>query len=239
MRIAIVDDISEERKNLRLGIKRQLKRLLLEADIFEFENGENFLNAAKKEPFTCVFLDIYMDGIDGIRTAKELREFDRKCLLIFTTTSADHALEGFRVRAMHYLVKPYTDDELSALFDEISELRASGEKYTELRTSRGIVRLHLRDISYAEHFQHQIHVHTTEGRTVVTRQTFGEFCEKLNDERFFLCNRGMVVNMEHADDFDGKVFILKSGERIPVSRSFPKDARTAFGDFLFRGGDLN
>lgn len=238
MRIAIVDDIAEERKNLRLGIMTQLSRLHLDAEIFEFEGGENFLTAAEVEPFTCVFLDIYMDGIDGIETAKRLRAFDRKCLLIFSTTSSDHALEGFRVRALHYLVKPYTDNELTSLFDEISERRPAAEKYIEIRTAGGIVRIHLRDISYAEHFQHQIHIHTTEGRTVVTRQTFHEFCERLSDERFFLCNRGMVVNMEHADDFDGNVFILKSGERIPVSRGFSKSAHTAFGDFLFRGGDM-
>lgn len=238
MRIAIVDDIAEERKNLRSGILTQLSRLRLEAEIFEFENGESFLAAAESEPFTCVFLDIYMDGIDGMETAKRLRALDGKCLLIFTTTSADHALEGFRVRALHYLVKPYTDNELASLFDEISERRPAAEKYTEIRTAGGVVRIHLHDISYAEHFQHQIHIHTTEGRVVITRQTFREFCEKLGDERFFLCNRGTVVNMEHADDFDGNVFILKSGEKIPVSRSFSKAARTAFGDFLFRGGDM-
>ncbi len=54
-----------------------------------------------------------MSGANGIETAKELRDFDSDALLIFTTTSTDHALEGFRVRAMHYLVKPYEEKELS------------------------------------------------------------------------------------------------------------------------------
>ena len=56
-----------------------------------------------------------MNGINGIETAKKLRSFDKDCLLIFTTTSTDHALERFQVRATHYLVKPYTDKDLSAL----------------------------------------------------------------------------------------------------------------------------
>lgn len=238
MRIAIVDDITEERTELRDRVAIQLSRLHLDSEIIEFENGENFLDSAKGKSFTCVFLDIYLDGMDGIETAKRLREFDGKCLLIFTTSSPDHALEGFRVRAMHYLVKPYTDEELSALFDEISQRRPAAEKYIEIRTAAGIVKLHLHDITYAEHFQHQIHIHTADDRTVMTRQTFREFCELLDDECFFLCNRGTVVNMEHAEDFDGRVFILKNGEKIPVSRSFSKTARTAFGDFLFRGGDV-
>ena len=56
-----------------------------------------------------------MSGENGVEVAKELREFDSDCLLIFTTTSVDHALDGFKVRAMQYLVKPYEEAELTKL----------------------------------------------------------------------------------------------------------------------------
>ncbi len=52
--------------------------------------------------------------MSGMDAAKELRKTDADCLLVFTTTSTDHALEGFQVRALHYLVKPFSDEELSA-----------------------------------------------------------------------------------------------------------------------------
>ena len=119
MRIAVVDDIADERKLLCSRLAEQFARRGVHADLFEYENGESFLTAAKERPFTVVFLDIYMTGANGIETAKELRGFDSDCLLVFTTTSTDHALEGFRVRAMHYLVKPYEEKELSGLTDEI------------------------------------------------------------------------------------------------------------------------
>ena len=117
MRIAIVDDISEERTLLRNRLESQFSRRNVHVDIFEYENGETFLTAAKECPFTVVFLDIYMNGSNGIDTAKELRRSDTDCLLIFTTTSTDHALEGFQVRALHYLVKPYSENDISALAD--------------------------------------------------------------------------------------------------------------------------
>ena len=66
-----------------------------------------------------VFLDIYMEDENGVEVAKELRSFDRNCILVFTTTSTDHALDGFKVRALQYLVKPYADEELNAVFKEI------------------------------------------------------------------------------------------------------------------------
>ncbi len=234
MRVAIVDDVAWERGKLKNRIAGQFSRLHLDGEIFEYENGEEFLAAAKKRCFACVFLDIYMKGANGVEIAKELRTFDRACLLVFTTASADHALAGFQVRAMHYLVKPYTDDELTVLFDEIAQRLPDSGKYISVRIAGGVARIYLCDILYAEHFQHQIHIHTGSGRTIVTRQTFHEFCAGLDDQCFFLCNRGMVINMEYADDFDGKAFVLENGEKIPVSRGLSKDARIAFGEFLFR-----
>ena len=62
MRIAIVDDISEERTLLRHWLESQFSRRNVHVDIFEYENGETFLTAAKECPFTVVFLDIYMNG---------------------------------------------------------------------------------------------------------------------------------------------------------------------------------
>jgi len=233
MRIAIVDDIVSERDNLKTGITAQLTRLSLNAKVFCFVSGADFLSAAGKERFDLVFLDIYMNNENGVDTAKELRRFDTDCLIVFTTTSTDHALDGFRVRAFHYLVKPCTGADLAALFDEIIKRLPETDRYIEVDTPGGAVRLRLRDILYAEHYQHQIHIYRADGQKTVTRRTFREFAAGLTDGRFFLCSRGVLVNLEHAEDFDGRDFILKNGKRIPVSRDLAKAARQAFGDFLF------
>ena len=97
----------------------------------------------------------------------------------------------------------------------------------------GPVRLRFREILYAEHYRHQIYIYRTDGQKTVTRQTFREFTADLTDRRFFLCSRGVIVNLEYAKDFDGTVFILKSRQRIPVSRDLAKTARQTFCDFLF------
>lgn len=236
MRVAIVDDIAAERELLRERLEEQLALRSLCADIVEYKSGEDFLAAARKQPFSLAFLDIYMEGMDGIRTAEGLRAFDVDCLLVITTTSTDHALEGFRVRAMHYLVKPYAGGEIGVLLDEIQKRQPVQEKYIEVRATAGAARLRYRDILYAEHFQHKIYIHTTDGKEVVTRQTFGEFTRELSDGRFFLCSRGVIVNLEHARDFDGNAFLLPKDRRVAVSRDLAKQARSAFGDYLFERG---
>ena len=74
-------------------------------------------------------------GANGIEIAKEFRKSNKDCLLIFTTTSSDHALEGFQVHAKHYLVKPYTEDVLSSLTDEILSRFPTPEKSLPLKVN--------------------------------------------------------------------------------------------------------
>ena len=233
MRIAIVDDIATERKLLKDRLTIQLDRLALNAEISAFGSGAAFVLAAREKRFDLVFLDIYLEQENGVDTARELRRFDPDCILVFLTTSTDHALDGFRVRAFHYLVKPYTDGDLTVLFDEIMKRFPVPDRYIEVNTASGAIRLRFREILYAEHYRHQIYIYRSDGQITITRRTFREFTADLADRRFFLCSRGIIVNLEYAKDFDGRDFILKDGKRIPVSRDLAKTARQAFGDFLF------
>ena len=237
MRIAIVDDLAAERALLKDRLEQQLHRRNVQADILEYESGETFLEAARKAPFTAAFLDIYMDGMTGMEAAKKLRETNTGCLLVFTTTSTDHALEGFQVRAMHYLVKPFAEEELERLTDEMLERIPHPDKYMDVKVGGSDIRLCYQNILYAEHFAHVIQIHTTAGKTLATRQPFKTFVEPLKDDRrFFVCGRGVVVNLEHAEDFEDASFRMADGSRVYVSQELLKSARQVFMEFLLQGG---
>ena len=240
MLIAIVDDIAKERKLLIGYITNHLKKCNIHADFLEYESGEAFLKASKAQTFHVVFLDIYMGHLNGIDTAKEFRKYNKDCLLIFTTTSTDHALEGFQVRAMHYLVKPYSGHDISDLMDEILVRIPAPEKYIEVTINGSLIQIPYKDIVYAEHFSHMIHIHLASQTVLVTRQSFGDFTTPLqSDARFFICSRGVIVNLEYVVDFDGTAFVLADQEHILVSRKLIKTARQTFMDFLFQRGLLN
>jgi len=187
MRIAIADDLAAERALLKDRLEQQLHRRNVQADILEYESGEKFLEAVRKAPFTAAFLDIYMNGMTGMEAAKELRKTDTDCLLVFTTTSTDHALEGFQVRALHYLVKPFTEEDIDALTDELLARVPQPEKFMTLRVDGSEFRLRYLDIVYAEHFAHMIYVHTAVQKTLATRQSFKTFIAPLKDDTRFLC----------------------------------------------------
>ncbi len=240
MRIAIVDDCESERKELYKKLSESSFSVSYDIEICGYSNGTDFLNEAKNDKFDLVFMDIYMDEENGVDTAKKLREFDKNCLLVFTTTSADHALDGFRVRALHYLVKPYTDEELKMLLDEISQKISVDDKYIEIPSPSGTVRVKLCKILYAEHFKHCIHIHCTDESEKSVRSTFAEFVKLFDDrDNFFVCNRGIIVNLEHIKDMDGNEFVLDNGEKISISRSLVKSAKNTFGEYIFGRGDLH
>ena len=239
MTIAIVDDIKEERVLLRTRLEKIFHQKDMGFHCCEYENGEAFLEASKDQDITVLFLDIYMDGANGIEIAKEFRKSNKDCLLIFTTTSSDHALEGFQVRAMHYLVKPYTEDELSSLTDEILSRIPTPEKTLPLKVNGSEFQVPFKTIVHADHFSHMIHIHTTAKKELVIRQSFSSFTALLKeDSRFFVCNRGTIINMEHAVDFDGTMFLLDDGSKIAVSRELSKLARQHFMDYLFQREDF-
>lgn len=178
-----------------------------------------------------------MEGLSGMDAARELRKTDADCLLVFTTTSTDHALEGFQVRALHYLVKPFSEEELSGLLTEMLAKLPRPEPVLTVKVSGSDVRLRYRDIVSAEHFAHMINIHTTAGKTLATRQSFKAFTEPLKkDPRFFVCGRGVIVNLEHAADFQDAAFCMTDGSRVYVNQELLKSARQAFMEFLLQRG---
>lgn len=182
-------------------------------------------------------IQIYMDGLSGMDAAKELRKKDADCLLVFTTTSTDHALEGFQVRAFHYLVKPFSEAELSGLLDEMLAKLPRPEPVLTVRVDGSDIHLRYRDIISAEHFAHIINIRTTAGKTLAMRQSFKAFTEPLKkDPRFFVCGRGTIINMENAADFQDAAFCMTDGSQVYVSQELLKAARQAFMEFLLQRG---
>ena len=237
MNIAIIDDISTDAEALKNIAVSYFEKKQIRAEICHFFSAEEFFEDYQPGKFQILFLDIYMDGANGIEIARELRGFDPDCLLIFTTTSTDHALDGFKVRALHYLVEPYNEKEISELMDEVLSRIPDSGKYIDVKVNGSNIQVPFRSIVFAEHFSHMIHIHTTKTKELVTRQSFEAFLALLKIEpRFYQCNRGIVINLEHAVDFDGEVFVMDDGNQIPVSQKLVKHARQTFMEFLFQRG---
>lgn len=235
MKIAIVDDLRDERVTVcRLANKyfEDRKELYdITPDFVEFENGETFLENYAPGRYELVFLDIYMDKLTGIDVAKRIAALDRNCSIIFFTTSDEHQLEGYGVHAVGYIMKP-VGDHLPALYTAMdyaaSRLQMDKAGITVLTDCKEL-HLYYRNILYIDCIDRTIYIHLAD-RVLKVLGKYGDYQNKvLSDGRFLECYRNVIVNMDYIDtpaDFD---FILKSGEKLPISR---RKKSSVMGDYM-------
>ena len=113
MRIGICDDLQEDRNHLIALIRDYYGERGEQVELFEFESAEEMLAGWRDHWLGCLFLDVYMDGISGMEAARRIRETDPNCMIVFTTTSPDHAIDSYEVRAADYLIKPFGAQEVA------------------------------------------------------------------------------------------------------------------------------
>jgi DNA-binding LytR/AlgR family response regulator len=190
-------------------------------DLRRFDCGEKLLAAiAEGERFDMVFLDIFMGSRDGVSVAREIRKTDGDCAIVFTTNSRDHAIDGFGVRATHYLLKPVAENELYEAIDRAMRDRAgSDDKRVQITARHEMRSLDLGDIRYAESRARIVTVHSRTGGDIAYYDKLDNFERLCDDERFLRCHKSFLVNLDYARSIANSVVKLDSGEEIPVSKS--------------------
>lgn len=114
MNIAIVDDLSDDLRAAKTFLSNYLAKNFAEVapsvQIQTFSNPEDFLSDFAPEKFDLIILDIFMKPLNGIQVAQIVRNQDRDVSIIFLTTSEDFILEGYKVFAVGYFLKPLSEN---------------------------------------------------------------------------------------------------------------------------------
>ena len=234
MKIAICEDRRADGIHLKKLLVGYLNANGLEAGIDIYPNGETLLCAFSPGKYQIVFMDIYLekDGISGMDAAGLLRKADSEVSIIFTTTSVEHGPVSYEVKADYYIVKPVDKDRLGKALDRCRAVLDRYARTIEISTNWQLERIQLKTVFYAEVFKNNIVLHTSSG-AVTARMPFGELLSKLDGSSFVQCHRSYVVNLIHVTNMQGNAFILKSGVRIAISRTYAQQASSAFKRFIF------
>ena len=193
-----------------------------------YESGDAFLAAFPSKNYQVVFLDICMEGTNGIETARILRRADPDLLLVFVTSSPEYVWDAFPVHPFDYLLKPYREEKLFQLADELRRVLFRAEPELEVRIARQQVHLPLRKIQYAMAQNHYVRIVSDDGECRAV-STFSQVEQLLRaQENFIVCNRGVILNMDKVLRLDCDCFEMQDGTCLPVRQ---KDKNTLFAQF--------
>ncbi len=208
--IAIVDDLESDRENLHKDIERFFISAPHEIDCRLFPSAEAFLKSDFQPQI--VFLDICMEGMNGVELAKALRARDEKLLIVFLSTSSDFAFDAFPVHPFDYLIKPYQKENLTRVLQEAMRVMGITDPKVELRFSRAAQQIPLRLIVSAVAQGHSVEIAILGTKPVRSIMRFSEVEALLcSDYRFLACNRGVIVNMDHVLSLNDDVLLMKDG----------------------------
>ena len=124
IKIAVCDDEPFFAEQMNDRIKKYMPDCIIQ----RFLSGEDLL--LQRELFDIYFLDIQMEKINGIETARKLRELDEESIIVFITGAKEYVFEAFDVAALHYLVKPVDNEKLQEVLRRAEkELGKKADRY--------------------------------------------------------------------------------------------------------------
>ena len=225
LKIAICDDEQNQIEYLTSIVSAWSKENGHICEMRTFPSAEAFLFAYEDDnAYDILLLDIEMKHITGVDLAKGIRKKDQTVQIIFITGYSEYISEGYEVAALHYLMKPVSQQKLFSVLDRAAEKIKQNEKCLNLPLSGEMVRVPLHEIKYLDVHQNYVTVHGKADYTV--KRTLGEF-EDLLDTRFTRVGRAMIVNLTYISRVTKTDVYLSDGTVLPLPRGAYKPLNRA------------
>ena len=220
IKIALCDDQITALESLKEKISSYIHHKNLEYSITLFLSGDALL--VSRDYYDIIFLDIKMNGTNGMETAKKLRQKENQSHLVFVTSVKEYVFEAFEVGAVNYLLKPIDTKKLTATMDKIiGAIVKSTNEFFLLQTGHEIKKLKLSEILYAEVLNHKVFIYTKDGIQNYNKKI--EILETELGEDFFRCHRSYILNFKYVKSYALGIVILTTGEKIPVAKRRHQD----------------
>lgn len=229
-RVAICDDDAAFRARLAGLVKQILTGMAIQAHELEVYASCDELEAAldgKPGP-NLLFLDILMDGKNGMEFAKDLRRFDEKCTIVFITVTEDYIHEGYDVAARQYIGKPFDPEKIRALLEEDYEKKFR-PAHIAIRKGKKRFDLPVDQVYSVENERRRCVYHMEGGEEVGTvRECEFDDMGGVLPPGFLRCHRKFYVNLSRATGIDDDAFLMPDGSRVPISRRMYTEVHRAY-----------
>lgn len=227
LQIAICDDSREDSKKIRALIEQILDEYSIRYGVQIFEDGEELLDSPAI--FDLIFMDVQLNGKDGIEVAERLYGRNRACKIIFQSHLNQYCGEAVnKSHAFAFLEKPVEKQILEKQIKDFLETwKNAQETWVSLmhtgsanpKSKRQIVRLPVCDIYYFECQKNGKTIQAVTERGNFSYQgVLSDIEDRMEPFGFAVCNRGILVNLNKIARLDGYGIIMTNGLKLPLSQ---------------------
>ncbi len=220
IRCLLADD---ERLALRLlkGHIEQLPQLELVASC---EDALTVMQCLREEEIDLMFLDIHMPKLTGLEL---LRSLVKPPLAIMITAYPDHALEGFELNVVDYLIKPVSFERFVSAVQKAEDRMNStkaikpaavGKDHLFVRSDYKLIKLYYRDIEFIEGLAQYVKIHTPD-KVHVVHKTLKEMGSILPQAEFYRVHRSYIIPLEKISAVYGNTIQIGQKE-VPIGKSY-------------------
>jgi Response regulator of the LytR/AlgR family len=230
--LAVVEDEAKDQETLRGYFAKYAEEKSARLEVSYFGDAESFLSSFQLGLYDLVLMDIELQAKNGLEASKEMRAVDSDVVLVFMTNLAQYALEGYKVNAFDYLVKPISYFDFSLRLEKALERVGKRKKSKVLIFENGRkVVLPLNDIFYIEVYGHLLIYHAKEGN-FRTYGTLKDISKELSSNGFSLCNSCFLVNLAYVKSVAGFTANVGPDELLishPKRKSFLEELNRYLG----------
>ena len=228
MQIAICDDEKDFRIELKNLILDYRLDKLIAIDIYEYNNGQSLLDS--NQTFDMVFIDYQMPGLDGLETARLLRERNYICSIIFITNYPSFVFKSFEVQPFRFFKKPLKQNELfSALDSYLKQQKLLNPIMIVEDGERKIIQTD--EIVYIEGCGKGTIIRTKNG-SISCSKNLSTLLELLPMHCFYRVHKSYIVNMYCIVSYTRLETQLINGEKTPISRTKSSDFKSSYKQFV-------
>jgi two-component system, LytTR family, response regulator LytT len=200
-------------------------------------SGFGALEYVSSNQTDLIFVDINMPDLNGMDFVKSLKE---KPYIIFTTAYSEYAIEGFRVEAIDYLLKPIGYNEFLKAVNKVKSLMdlkaiqsgriRSFPDHIFVKSEYKLMRIELSEIKYIESMHEYVRIHLVNDKPVMTLISLKSIEEQLPSGNFMRIHRSFIVNLEKIKVIERNRIVFDNNVYIPVGDQY----KDAFQQFIER-----
>lgn len=235
MKICICDDDCFTLREIR-GLLEPFQTETESFYISDFSCGEDLIKFYKNGgSFDIVFIDIEMNGVNGVEVAEAIREIAPETIIIFVSSHSSYIFDAFRIEALHFIVKPIKEKEFTEVFTRAMKKYTLVNSSVILKWESVRNKISINKISYVEGYRRHLTVHTTDG-VFESVGKIPEIYEILKPHGFIRVHQGFIVNMNYIKSFNATEVELTDGAKVAVSVRKKQEALKAYDVFIRKWG---